>query len=188
MMRFAVPGLVIAPALLVMAWLNWHWHQTSLDVAPIPPERKANLAHPEAAASSAPASESGVGSAFFEALLRPLFHPTRRPFEPPAEPSESVPELAEVFDESVVAFTLEQEPAELEPLAFNLAGISLSSGNKQALLGTSAGADMRWMALGDSINGWTVTAITRNDVILVSGDRTVAVQLYSADDPAHTGR
>ncbi len=97
-----------------------------------------------------------------EVVARPLFMPTRRP--PPAAASNESP---------------------VQPPNFALAGIVLAGSRRVAMIetGASATAPFASVVVGDTIDGWTVTAIERASILLRAGDRTVEVTLRDKAPP-----
>jgi hypothetical protein len=100
--------------------------------------------------------------AFAEIARRPLFSESRRPYVGPVV---EVPELAP-----------EPEPV-VEPLSAELRGV-LMTGRQQAALVRIDGADPAiWLHVGQSIEGWVLEAVERQQVTLRSGDRVEVLEL-----------
>jgi hypothetical protein len=115
-----------------------------------------------------------------QALERPLFRVSRRPFDPskvviaeailppaiPAAPQPSPPAAP-------TAPQLVQDSSQL-----SLKGIAIDSINRLALIATSELPDGEWLAVGAELNGWKVKKLDPNSVTLAAGDQTVILQLY----------
>ena len=98
-----------------------------------------------------------------EVVARPLFMPTRRPPPPTATSSASL----------------------LQPPNFALAGIVVVGSRRVAMIETGANATAPFasIAVGDTIDGWTVTAIKHASILLQAGDRTVEVTMRDKAPP-----
>jgi hypothetical protein len=101
------------------------------------------------------------------ALTRPLFSPDRRPWVPPVE-ARAAPEPEPAY-----------EP-ELEPEAdFVLIGIGVARGRARALLTSGAGDDLGWVAEGDTVMDWTVTAISDRSVTIERAEHKMSLDLHA---------
>jgi hypothetical protein len=118
-------------------------------------------APPEAADAMRPGI---VGYDRDHALSRPLFSPERRPWQPPVQ-----------------AAAVEPEPVRLvepEPEAdFVLIGIGVARGQARALLTNGAGDRLGWVAEGETVHDWTVSAITGRSVTIARAEREVSLTL-----------
>jgi hypothetical protein len=116
-----------------------------------------DLPQPEAIEYTPPSPD-----AFAEIARRPLFSETRRPYVAPVA---EVPELAP-----------EPEPM-VEPLSAELQGV-LMTGRQQAALVRINGTDPAvWLHVGQSIGGWVLEAVERQQATLRSGDRVEVLEL-----------
>ncbi len=97
-------------------------------------------------------------------IERPLFMPTRRP--PPPE---------EVVKVEVKAPA--PAPVPLEPLKVGVSGLIISDSERLALLRRESGGDLLRMAIGDTIDGWTVKDIQADGVIFDRDGETTEVKL-----------
>jgi hypothetical protein len=103
-----------------------------------------------------------------EALTRPLFRQSRRPFDPvQATVAEAVQEPAPL-------------PAEPAPDASQLSvrGILIDGLSMQALIVTPGAPDGVWMTLGADVMGWKITGLDPNGVTLAAGQQGVDLKLY----------
>lgn len=89
-------------------------------------------------------------SSFADVLARPLFSETRR--------------------RPKVSSSPDGKPAD-----FTLVGIVISPTERHALLSHGTPARLEHLAVGQSIDGWTVTAIEPSRVLLAQGDRETEI-------------
>ena len=142
---------------------------------PLPP-----LPESLASQSAAPAKlqiedgEQPQDFTFGEALARPLFEETRRPFRPPPEAPPA--ELAQ---------TPQPAPAPSAPPPDNtglrLAGVYLAGERQLALVQTPENPAGTWLGRGDNIAGWRVERISPGQIRLLSNGQTTELQLYVED-------
>jgi len=175
-MSKTVVSIAMAAALAAMGWLNLYWVRTPLDLSPVGSEKATGQAEwndAKPAAPPEPAQElSGQVS---EALLRPLFHASRRPFEMAApEPvnPEPVPE----------AIAMQPEPTAAAPPELRLAGVSLSGSRKQALIVAVQTSEARWYSAGETVEGWTIASVTSAEVTLANSGQSITVGLYPSSN------
>jgi len=120
------------------------------------PMTSASVAAPVSPAAPAPASDSGPIfvmpplSSFADVLARPLFSETRRR-----------PKAGTASDD--------------KPADFTLVGIVISPTERHALLSHGTPAQLAHVAVGQSIDGWTVTAIEPSRVLLAQGGRETEI-------------
>jgi len=118
------------------------------------PMTPASIAAP--ASPPAPALDSGPVfimpplSSFADVLARPLFSETRRR-----------PKAGAARDD--------------KPADFTLVGIIISPTERHALLSHGTPAQLEHLAVGQSIDGWTVTAIEPSRVLLAQGGRETEI-------------
>lgn len=98
---------------------------------------------------------------------RPLFSPSRRPYEPPPEPEAELPEP----EPEVVATPLE------------LVGVFLADGRRSALLLPENETEASWVREGEELAGWWVERVELDLVELRQRDRLEVVELRP-DGPA----
>ena len=121
------------------------------------PMTSAGVAAP-ASPPSAPAAASDSGpvfvmpplSSFADVLARPLFSETRRR-----------PKAGTARDD--------------KPADFTLVGIIISPTERHALLSHGTPAQLEHVAVGQSVDGWTVTAIEPSRVLLAQGVRETEI-------------
>jgi hypothetical protein len=100
------------------------------------------------------------------AATRPLFSPDRRAWQPPVRAVEREPERAPVVGPEVEA-------------DFVLIGIGIARGQARALLTSGAGEDLVWVAEGDTLLDWTVSAISERSVTMEHAEGEVSLNLYT---------
>lgn len=101
-------------------------------------------------------------------LERPLFNVTRRPFEKP----EQVPEPEPMVEQETGLELIEQELAR-QPV-FRLLGVAKINSGSIALVAEGDQGQARWLAIGDVIGDWTVSAVDRSTIILAHHSKNVA--------------
>jgi hypothetical protein len=101
-------------------------------------------------------------------LERPLFNSTRRPFEKP----EAVPEPEPAVEQEMGMELVEEEPAP-QPV-FRLLGVAKINAGSIALVAEGDQGQARWLAIGDVIGDWTVSAVHRSTIILAHHFQNVA--------------
>jgi hypothetical protein len=107
------------------------------------------------------------------AVTRPLFSPDRRPWQPRVQVAEREPEPAPVAEPEIEA-------------DFVLIGIGFARGEARALLTNGAGEALGWVAEGDTISDWTVSAISERSVKMAQAEREVSLSLH-AEPPGDPG-
>lgn len=150
-------------ALLV---LNWKISGMELDTSPLPDE----VAGPTSAAPVAEHVEIrplGPLTAYRETLTRPLFHPSRRPLVAPAPSAEAPAE----------------PPAEIaaaEPSRMKLLGLIRTGARAQrALIRLEGQPYGTWVDVGGEIEGWRLSSIEPNKVLIEKNGGREELLLYS---------
>lgn len=100
-----------------------------------------------------------------EVVERPLFTQNRLPAPPEAQ-----------------ADTPAQKPG--QQFAYDLSGIVITASQQMALLRNTRTREIRQVRLGETIDGWEVTAISADQVILSRGQDTQALKLIDRPQPA----
>jgi hypothetical protein len=103
-------------------------------------------------------------------LARPIFFPSRKPFEPPPPQAVTPPPAAPK--------TRPPDPG------FVVDGIMLTGGAGKAHLRQPREIDGRWHETGQVIEGWTIVQIDAGGIVLEQADWRVAIRLYSSDSHA----
>lgn len=101
---------------------------------------------------------------------RPLFEQTRRPVSQDAPP-EPEPEV-EVEEVAAPA-----APEQIPPPDLRLLGV-LSGGARNSALLSLAGDDAQWLSEGATLEGWTLSEIAPDHVLLTENKRELRVELY----------
>jgi len=102
-------------------------------------------------------------SDFEEIVRRPVFTASRSPF--------------------VVSTERAQTLAGLRSPDVLLAGIAIDTNTKRALLRTAQQPQARWVAQGESIDGWLLQVVREDAVIIASGQQTHELRLYPVQSP-----
>ena len=163
-----VAGLAIAGGIAVLALVNVALYNTPIDITPI----ASGKGHDGGSASAAGSLQFPEAGDFSETFERPLFTPMRRKFvAPPAGP----PPVA------VVAAAVEQTPPppEAAPAAAPaLLGISIHGGGAKALMRVAGSETAIWYGSGETVDGWTVSAIDKDQAVLERNGKVARVPLY----------
>lgn len=104
-------------------------------------------------------------------LTRPLFLKTRRPWVVPPEPAQQ-PKT------TVAPSAAQPVPVGTVELHLSLAGIQKDPNGMQALILTVGKRESRWVRLGETVDGWTVSAIDLMSVEFRTGEKTRTFELY----------
>jgi hypothetical protein len=159
--RLAVAGLAGAAGLL--AFLDYHLLQSPIDISPVaPPVQKADLPHP---GSPKPTTvlDRKKPEDFQATVSRPLFSPNRRPVQR-GETAGGQPKA---------------ETAKLRLIGV----IRPEDGPPRALIRFGDELTGRWIEEGGVYNGWTLTRVDENSVIVEAGGRTQELKLFLPRPP-----
>lgn len=155
--------LCLDAALIAFGWIAVS--EVPLSVDPIAGSgwTSPDLATPPSAAGHARAPELND-----PVLARPIFFPSRKPFEPAqaATPPPAAP-----------------RPPPPDPV-FVVDGIMLTGGARKAHLRQPRETDGRWHQMGQVIDGWTIVQIDTAGIVVEQADRRLAIRLYSSDSGA----
>jgi hypothetical protein len=117
---------------------------------------------PELADASAPSGMQSVEANKSEALRRPAFFPSRRPYQPPApEPP------------AVAAAPIERAA----PLDRILAGVFIKPDNRRAPLSRPNDTTDQWFVEGETIDGWRLVAVEFDRAVPEAGNERVTLEL-----------
>jgi hypothetical protein len=103
-------------------------------------------------------------------LARPIFFPSRKPFEPPPAQAATPPPAA-------------PKPPPPDP-TFVVDGIMLTGGARKAHLRQPHEIDGQWHETGQVIDGWKIVQIDAAGIVLEQADRRLAMHLYPSDSHA----
>ena len=161
-------GLAIAGLIAGLVLVNVALYDTPVDISPV----ASGKGHDGGVASATGSLQFPEGGDFSETFQRPLFTPTRRKFvAPPAGP----PPV------EVVAAAVEQAPSppEAPPAAApSLLGISIHGGAAKALMRVAGSETAIWYGSGETVDGWTVSAIDKDQAVLERNGKVARVPLY----------
>ena len=167
-------ALAISAAIAGLVLVNVALYDTPVDITPV----VSGKGHDGASAAAAGSLQFPEAGNFSETFERPLFMPTRRKFvaPPPAPPPVEV-----------VAAAIEQ-PSALPPppplpeaapaAAPSLLGISINGGAAKALLRVAGKDAAIWYASGDTVDGWTVSSIDKDQAVLERDGKEARIPLY----------
>ncbi|MER8805105.1 hypothetical protein [Mesorhizobium sp. M0998] len=161
-------GLAVAAAIAGLVAVNVVLYNTPVDTAPIGSAK----ARDGALAPSSPGSLqiAHLGD-YTETFERPLFSPTRR---------QVVPDPVEPQPVEVASAAVEQPAAQniAPPVAPSLLGISIHGGSAKALLRIAGAESAFWYGNGETVDGWTLSAIDKNQAVLEREGKITRLSLY----------
>jgi hypothetical protein len=164
--RFA--ALAIAAGIAVLVLVNVALYNTPVDITPI----ASGKGHDGGPASAAGALQLPEAGDFSETFQRPLFTPSRRKIIPP-------PPVPQPLDVAVAP--VEQAPAPVDvasAAAPSLLGISIQGGAGKALLRVAGSDAAVWYTSGETVDGWTVSAIDKDQAVLERDGKVARIQLH----------
>jgi hypothetical protein len=106
-----------------------------------------------------------------ETLQRPLFTPERRPAQ-----DEPAPVVAPATD------------LPRTPPSFELTAVVLANGERVALLKALGAGQLHRLRQGESVDGWTLTEVRPDGVVLERGGQRESIELRTFDAPRVRGR
>ncbi|MER9934320.1 hypothetical protein [Mesorhizobium sp. M0088] len=167
-MKFA--GLAVAAGIAGLVLINVALYNTPVDITPV----VSGKGHDGGPASTAGALQFPEAGDFSETFQRPLFTPTRRKFVPPPVAPQPV---------EVAVAPVEQPPTpppqEVAPaVAPSLLGISIHGGAAKALLRVAGSDAAIWYASGETVDGWTVSAIDKSQAVLERDGKVARIPLH----------
>lgn len=170
MRKFALAGVVAANALV---WTTAWWMTTTPagTAAIVTPQAAERMRAAEAAGAGIEAGPDFAAPSQTHSLSQPLFHRSRQPWQPPA-PAAPPPQPPP-------APVARPAPQPVKPPAIRLVGVSAPArAAPRALLRREVEVDPVWVVEGDVLEGWTVSRIEPESVLLQLGRQTVSIELY----------
>ena len=168
--RIAVNALawLLAAAMLLIS--TWRW----LSLADRAEASLAPTQNTTAARALAPLTlpEQAAFEDYRLALERPLFHPSRRPF--PDRKALAALEAATKAKQTAPAPAAPPPSAPPPPQGFLLRGTVIAGPLQSAIFERSGKDGYMRVREGEQLEGWTLVEITRQNVVLRLGDRTVS--------------
>ena len=146
-------AVALAGACVVLAFFAVHLLVTSVDTSPILPGAPLSGAGEQAGAGLTTPLDSKAVTEFRETVQRPLFNSTRRPVDRP---------------------TTAKAPTESSSLLdMRLVGIVKSGSDpSRALIRAGDQANGKWVAEGETINGWKLRSVKDRSVIVEAEGRS----------------
>ncbi|UVK46529.1 hypothetical protein BPNPMPFG_002190 [Mesorhizobium sp. AR07] len=163
-------ALAIAAMIAGLALVNVALYISPVDISPVA-SGKGHDGGLAAAAGSLQFPEAGNFSETFE---RPLFTPTRRKFVPPPV----APPPVEVAAAPVVQSPPPPPPEVAPAVAPSLLGISIQGGAAKALLRVAGSETAIWYGNGETVDGWTVSTIDKDQAVLERAGKVARIPLY----------
>jgi hypothetical protein len=154
--RFIRYGLLVW-LVAALGLLNWTLADMPVDISPLDVPVASDVAPKPAAGETSPEWSQRSLAELSDTVARPLFHPTRRPVvvrtAAPVEPD--------------MAPTLPPEPTGAPASRLSLIGVMGTGGkNRRALLRAEGQAYGTWVDVGGEIDGWRLSAIEDNRVLI----------------------
>lgn len=171
------PSLLLLAAALTLAAVDWDLATHEPETTAIAPAPAAETAVHDASAPVSPQKPGETHKALTETLSRPLFRADRRPYIPKA--------VAPGTQAVAVHAPAMAKPRPPLPSGLKLIGIvTETDGARSALLRTDASQGARSYALGNRIEGWTLTAIDEGSATLAASGEQILLELYGGRRPA----
>lgn len=173
----------ILPAAVVAALLalNWYAAVRTIDVAPITPAATSTdapsggdaLEPSISGAADAGTLNDGTENAF---LARPLFSPTRRP----SNDRQAARQTETAEDTQIVDGTPSAEPSGLRLIGV----MQIGRDERRALIRAANAPNGLWLALGGEVDGWRVSTIEPETVVVAKsgGTEQLVLRRSAADD------
>ncbi|RWC49869.1 MAG: hypothetical protein EOS55_04620 [Mesorhizobium sp.] len=163
-----VTGLAIAATIAGLVLVNVALYNTPVDITPI----ASGKAHDGSLASAAGSLQFPEAGDFSETFQRPLFTPTRRKIVPPPAAPQPV-EIAVAPAEQPAP-----PPEAASAVAPSLLGVSRNGGAAKALLRVAGSDAAVWYGNGETVDGWTVSAIDKDQAVLERDGKVARILLY----------
>lgn len=125
------------------------------------------------AGSDAIRSDDAVEVDLAALVARPLFQEGRRPPAPPPAAPEP-----EALPEPVVEVTPEQATPPPPVPAASMVGFRDMGDGPEALLRLPESPNETWYRVGDTIGGWSISAVDRNRLYIRSGALETTIQMF----------
>jgi hypothetical protein len=124
-----------------------------------------------------------------EALKRPIFRSTRKPFDPsvvqkiavfapPPVPEPVLPALLPRVIEASAPVIIAAPIAPIPDPQFVLKGLAVINGKKQALIVEPLNPDGAWLSVNQSLVGWKLLSVDSNQAKLGREEQSVTLSLY----------
>ncbi len=162
-----VAALCIGTAAIVLLFANLMIARMTIDISPdiSGPAASGDGSKLRSTMQAAPA----IGSEFSETVARPIFSPTRRefvaaqPLETPSPPAETV------------------APPVIKKPVLVLQGTRWIDGKTTALIKLQSSPNPDWYSVGQVIDGWQISLIDTNRLVLSHGEERAEYALYSGE-------
>ncbi len=168
--------LVIAAALV--AGTVFYWQIPFPDLT----KRPAQSWQPKLAVKVSVEELNRSSTVLDQALRRPIFRSSRRPFEPaqvlivaqPTAPPSPPEQLANIAPDPLVTVEMSQ---------LVLKGIAINTAKQLALIANPDSPEGAWLTIGDVVSGWKIRSIDKNSIHLTIDNQEAVLLLY-VDNPA----
>lgn len=154
--------LCLNGALITLGWI-------ALSVAPlsVDPIAGSEWTPPDLATPPSATRHAGAPEPDDLVLARPIFFPSRKPFEPPVAQAAITPPA----------------PPPPDP-TFVVDGIMLTGDARKAHLRQPQETDGRWYETRHVIDGWMIVQIDAGGIVVEQAEWKLAIRLYSSDSGA----
>jgi len=174
-----VVALAMTALLAILVLVNVSLYNTPVDISPIVSAKGRDGGLVSGTGGSLQIPNAGD---FAETFERPLFTPTRRKF---------VPEPVAQKPVEVASAPVEQQPAPpqnvVPTIAPSLLGISIHGGAAKALLQIAGGKDALWYGNGETVDGWTISSVDKDQAVLERDGKVARIPLYPGQNAPTTG-
>ncbi|PWW01507.1 hypothetical protein DFR52_102169 [Hoeflea marina] len=160
---------ILALLLGLAAWINWTVWTRPTDLTSLPAGRSGNLL---AALPETPIEAARFDSTLLQTYARPLFEPSRRPYEPPAVEAAAPAGIPEQAPAMAVAPVITQFPE------IRVLGIQRMPGQAQALLQLQGESQAVWYRQEDSVGGWILKDIGSVHLTFTRDGQEASADLY----------
>jgi hypothetical protein len=154
---WTVAALIVVLSLVT---LNWHVANSVVDIAPLDVGNRSSIDPVPTRAQSPPRRESSRLTDTEETLKRPLFTPTRRPYDPANNraPVPTPPEAPQPIQPA--------PPAPRPALQVKLVGFAASpQRGKRALVRAANEKVGTWLSIGDQVAGWRLRELSADRAV-----------------------
>lgn len=154
---WTVGALVVVLALVIV---NWHVSNSVVDISPLEVASRSTIDPTPAHSNSLPRREPSPQVDTAETLKRPLFTPTRRPFDPAKNlaPAPTPPDAPPKIQPAPTA----PAPA----LQVKLVGFAASpQRGKRALVRAANEKVGTWLSIGDQVAGWRLRELSADRAV-----------------------
>ncbi len=171
--------LAVLLAVAGLATLNWHAMNAEVDVSPLKVAASRSDDRVPSPSNSVRASKPEAQADLSDTLKRPLFTPTRRPFDP-------VKNMARAESEGLPPVNTPDISPQAPPTVMNVMLVGYTSSpqrGKRALVRTANERVGTWIAIGDQVDGWRLRELSADRATFESGSQRQVLVLEAKPQP-----